>query len=285
MKIFNQITVNIPTLNEEKNIINCIKSIKKSGIKKIIVVDGGSIDKTIDLIKKSKIKYYITRKKGLSSQRALGIKKSKTKFIALIDADHRPTKSSFFKMLSDLSKSNYAAVQPILVSNKKKLNYFEKSYQKLTDINVNIKGPKKMIGMPALWRASIIKKNNFNPKITAGSDDTDISYRLFKKGYLFGSSSAKILNIHRSTLWQYVKKYLWYGKGDAQFILVHPHKLLSILTHQLFNYPIKYSIISLLRFDVFPIPFMIVAGVLRFIGMLLEFLRKILNFKEKINST
>ena len=84
-------------------------------------------------------------------------------------------------MLNDLDKFDYVAVQPIIVSKKKKnMNYFEKSYQKLCDINVNIKGVKKMIGMPALWRSSIIK-NNFNIKITAGSDDTDLSYRLSKK--------------------------------------------------------------------------------------------------------
>ena len=188
-------------------------------------------------------------------------------------------------MLSDLKKSGYAAVQPILVSDKKRLNYFEKSYQKLMDINVNVKGSKKMIGMPALWKASIIKKNNFNSKITAGSDDTDLSYRLSKKGYVFGSSSAKIFNVHRSTFLQYFKKYLWYGKGDAQFILLHPHKFLNILIHQLFTYPVKYTLITLFKFDIFPIPFMIAAGVLRFIGMLLEFMRRIFNLKEKIYST
>ena len=285
MKSLNEITVNIPTLNEENNILNCINSVKKSGIKKIIVIDGGSTDKTLKLIKKKNITYYIAKKKGLAFQRALGIKKSKTKYIALIDADHRPLKSSFLKMLNDLDKFDYVAVQPIIVSKKKNMNYFEKSYQKLCDINVNIKGAKKMIGMPALWRSSIIKKNNFNIKITAGSDDTDLSYRLSKKGYVFGGSSAIIYNVHRPSFLQYVKKYLWYGKGDAQFILIHPNKIFSILKHQLFNYPIKYPLISLLKFDIFPIPFMITAGYLRFIGMVLEFIRRILGLKDKIYST
>ena len=147
MKSLNQITVNIPTLNEENNILNCINSIKKSGIKKIIVIDGGSTDKTLKIVKKKNIKYYIAKKKGLAFQRALGVKKSKTKYIALIDADHRPIRSSFLKMLTDLDTSDYVAVQPIIVSKKKNMNYFEKSYQKLCDINVNIKGTKKMIGL------------------------------------------------------------------------------------------------------------------------------------------
>ena len=52
MKNLNSITVTIPTLNEEKNILSCIKSIKKSGIKNIIVIDGGSTDNTINILKK-----------------------------------------------------------------------------------------------------------------------------------------------------------------------------------------------------------------------------------------
>ena len=86
-----------------------------------------------------------------------------------------------------------------------------------------------MIGMPALWRSSIIKKNNFNIKITAGSDDTDLSYRLSKKGYVFGGSSAIIYNVHRPSFLKYVKKYLWYGKGDASLFLFIQIKFLVFL--------------------------------------------------------
>ena len=62
-----------------------------------------------------------------------------------------------------------------------------------------------MVGMPTLWKTKIIKKYNFDPKFTAGSDDTDLSYRISNKGYIFGHSSAIIYNIHRTTLKQYIK--------------------------------------------------------------------------------
>ncbi len=70
----NKITVNIPTLNEEKNIIDCIKSIKKSGIKKIIVIDGGSTDKTIKLIKSQKVKLIRVKKKDWHTKEVLVLK-------------------------------------------------------------------------------------------------------------------------------------------------------------------------------------------------------------------
>ena len=52
--MLDKITVNIPVLNEERNIEECIKSIRQSGIKKIIVIDGGSEDKTLTILKKFK---------------------------------------------------------------------------------------------------------------------------------------------------------------------------------------------------------------------------------------
>ncbi len=281
----NKITVIIPILNEEKNISSCIKSVKRSGIKKIIVVDGGSSDKSIKIVRKNKIKYFIAKNKGLGFQRALGVKNSKSKYIAMIDADHRPSKNVFLKLLKDLKDYNYVGVQPFLTQNKKKLNYFQKSYQALNNINVNKRGPKDVIGTPSLWKAKVLKSNNYNIKMTAGSDDTELCYRLKKKGLICGGSSVYVYNSYRQNFSQYLKKFLWYGKGDAQLIMIYPNILLSLIKHQLFNYPIKYSVISLAKFEIFPIPFFIFTGYIRFTGMIIEFIRKFLNIKEKIYST
>ena len=30
----------------------------------------------------------------------------------------------------------------------------------------------------------------------------------------------------------FIKKYLWYGKGDAQFVMKHPERFFSIIKHQ-----------------------------------------------------
>ena len=59
----NDITVTIPTLNEEKNIEECIISVKKAGIKKILIIDGCSNDDTLKIIKKHKVKLLSLKKK------------------------------------------------------------------------------------------------------------------------------------------------------------------------------------------------------------------------------
>jgi len=197
----------------------------------------------------------------------------------------RAKKNSFLVMLKDLEKSQYAGIEPKIKSSNKNLNYFDKSYQAIMEININKIGPRRMIGTPTLWKTKILKRNNFRPFFSASSDDTDVSYRIYKKGYIFGGSSAIIYHVHRSSFLQYVKKYLWYGKGDAQFVICHPERFLSILKHQLYNYPIKFSLISITNFNFFPIPFMFMSGILRFVGMLIEFSNKFLGRKDKIFST
>ncbi len=285
MKILNSITVTIPTLNEEKNIKNCIFSIRKSGIKNIIVIDGGSTDNTINIVKKIKnIKLYKVNRKGLAYQRKLGVIKSRTKFTALIDADMRPTKNSFKVMLNDLKKSKYAGIEAFVKSEKIE-NYFDRSYQQIMNININKIGPRNMIGTPTLWHTKILKKYNFDPFFTGPSDDTDLCYRIYQKGYIFGGSKAVIKHVHRSNFKDFTKKYLWYGKGDAQFILRHPERFFTILIHQLYNYPIKFSIISILRGNIYPIPFMFFSGYLRFAGMIIEILKRTVKTKERIYST
>tara|TARA_Y100001970_G_C14226807_1_gene856180 strand:- start:110 stop:961 length:852 start_codon:yes stop_codon:yes gene_type:complete len=278
------LTITIPTLNEEENIHDCLKSFIDTGSKNIIVIDGGSDDKTVEIIKKFDVKLIQVQKLGLANQRNIGISNVKTKYTALIDADMRGVEGSFEKMTEDLEKGKYdgveAYIKPVQIQ-----SYYDKSYQCIMEININKLGKRKMIGTPTLWKTKVLQDNNFDPYFSGPSDDTDLCYRLYSKGFIFGGSSATIKHVHRKDFSSYLKKYLWYGKGDAQFIIKHPERFFSILKHQLFNYPIKFSIISITKRQIFPIPFMIISGLLRFIGMIIEIISKIFIKKDRIYKT
>jgi glycosyltransferase involved in cell wall biosynthesis len=286
-KYLRQITVNLPTLNEQANIKKCVDKIRRAGIKKIIVVDGGSNDRTKFILKKLKVKFYETYNKGLAFQRNLAIKKTKTKYVAIINADERVQKNTFQKMLKDLKnyEAKCAGVQCQIISSNKKKNYFVSAFQTLADINLNKKGLRNMIGSPTLWKTSILKRNNWDPFFTGPSDDTDLCYRLSKKGYFFGSSEAVVKNAHRVNFFQYINKFLWYGKGDAQFIIKHPERLFHILKHQLYNYPLKFSFIAIIKLRLLYLPFFIVIGYSRFFGMFLFLIKNLFRVREKMYRT
>lgn len=81
----------IITLNEEKNITRCLKSLK--WVDEIIIIDSGSTDKTCDIAKKfsSKVKVFNNPWPGDGMQKCFGIEKTSHPWVIIIDADEEVT--------------------------------------------------------------------------------------------------------------------------------------------------------------------------------------------------
>ena len=128
-KIINKISIVIPVLNEERNILNLLDEIKKNLINKIkfeiIIVDDGSTDKTAHNIK-SNIKLYdnlmlILHKKnyGQSASLLTGIINAKYKYIVTLDGDGQNDPKD---ILTLVEKYNYNVPFFLVIGNRKKRN-------------------------------------------------------------------------------------------------------------------------------------------------------------------
>jgi glycosyltransferase involved in cell wall biosynthesis len=84
----NSLSVVIITKNEEHNIVDCVRSAKLVS-DDVIVVDSGSVDRTIELAISSGAKVFTTRWKGYGFSRNLGAFKAKKSWILALDADER----------------------------------------------------------------------------------------------------------------------------------------------------------------------------------------------------
>jgi glycosyltransferase involved in cell wall biosynthesis len=82
-----KITIIIPTLNEEEAISLVINDVLTNGYENIIVVDGNSIDRTVDNAKKFNVTILKQEGKGKTGAIATEIKHIKTPYFALIDGD------------------------------------------------------------------------------------------------------------------------------------------------------------------------------------------------------
>jgi glycosyltransferase involved in cell wall biosynthesis len=84
-----KISIIIPTLNEEKYIGRCLESIKNQTCKdyEIIVVDGYSKDKTVDIAKKIKAKIIKQKPSGFAKAKNEGARHAKGDILCFIDAD------------------------------------------------------------------------------------------------------------------------------------------------------------------------------------------------------
>lgn len=82
----------IPTYNAEKYLEKCLKSVVMQKYPKdkmeIIVIDGGSVDNTVNIAKRYNVRILDNLKRDAESGKFIGISGSKGEIIALVDSDN-----------------------------------------------------------------------------------------------------------------------------------------------------------------------------------------------------
>lgn len=111
----------IIVLNEESRIEKLMKNIN-GYVDEIVVVDGGSQDKTIEIVKKYGAKVYHRKwDNNFGAQRNFAIRKSKGDWVFIIDADETAS-HGLLKSLREFSKSRevsgYAFTRKNYINNK-----------------------------------------------------------------------------------------------------------------------------------------------------------------------
>ena len=86
-----EISVIVPTLNEENYIEGCLESISKQTIPRdkyeIIVSDGSSTDRTVEIANKYADLVVVSEKRGIWWGRNYGAEYARGRFLVFIDAD------------------------------------------------------------------------------------------------------------------------------------------------------------------------------------------------------
>jgi len=88
------VSVVIPTLNEENNIVTCLNSLSPQLDKndEVIIVDGGSEDSTVEICKEAGCEIFLAKGVGIGLSRGIGADKAKNEIIVSMDADSVPPK-------------------------------------------------------------------------------------------------------------------------------------------------------------------------------------------------
>ncbi|MFA6601159.1 MAG: glycosyltransferase family 2 protein [Candidatus Omnitrophota bacterium] len=85
----NSVSAVVITLNEERNIEDCLASVEWAD--EIVVVDGGSTDRTVEIARNAKATVYQIPFTDFSTQKNAALAKCTGDWILLIDADERVT--------------------------------------------------------------------------------------------------------------------------------------------------------------------------------------------------
>jgi len=85
---FEDVTIVIPTLNEEEAISLVLKDIQTQGYSNILVVDGNSTDKTLDIARQHRINVVQQKGRGKTGAIITALDYIRTPYFVLIDGDH-----------------------------------------------------------------------------------------------------------------------------------------------------------------------------------------------------
>lgn len=125
------ISVLIPTLNSERVLEDCLKSIVNQDYPKdkieIIVADGGSTDRTLEIAKKYKAKVYKNPLKTAEAGKAIALKHARGELVALIDSDNvLPDKNWFRMMVEPFGDSEIVGSEPWKFTYRKKDGFIDR---------------------------------------------------------------------------------------------------------------------------------------------------------------
>lgn len=249
--------------NEERRIEAALKSVVAEGAEEIIVVDGNSTDRTVEIARRYAHTVILSPQGGVAKDRQLGIDAAQHTIIAMIDADHRLKPGDLQSLWQDMQSFGFDVVQSgIHMSGK---GFWLAAENAAMRSFHHKPGPKTMIGTaPALYNKAVFADVRFEDNDPDVSDDADFSYRLTKTGkYTFGIGHTLIDQEHFASLTDYVKKFRWYGGHDAGFCRKHPERLPGFLFHLFIRYPIIRPLEAICKGEFMAVPWFWLATVCR----------------------
>jgi glycosyltransferase involved in cell wall biosynthesis len=254
------ISVIIPTKNAENCINECLASIRQNNPAEIIVVDGNSKDRTLEIARNYTEKIFSDGGKGTSAAHQLGAERSTQEYIVYVDADVIVPPGTLNTMLNEFITSGCTWIDAKLLL-KKCSTYWERAAAEHAKIILSKLGYHHL--MATLLKRSIVLEYGFNSSISIAGDDTDFYLRLKKGGEKFVTSTASVYTFARPDMRSYIKQRYRNGKGKANFIRKNPFNPL-VWPPLTMTYNIGFSII---KFRLYLIPYFLLGGVVETVAM------------------
>jgi glycosyltransferase involved in cell wall biosynthesis len=206
------ISVIIPTKNAERTREECLDSVVSNNPAEIIIVDGVSTDRTLDIARRYTEGIYSDEGKGPSYAHQLGTERATQEYISYVDADIVLPQGTLATMLAELN--DYINIQARILPASCSSYWERAAAQHIPLIQARLGG-----GLSAaLLRRDTVLKYKFDTFIKPAGDDMDFYFKLKRAGYKFGTSSACIYHHHRADLKGFIKQRFGFGRGTARLI-------------------------------------------------------------------
>lgn len=212
------ISVVIVAKNAEIKLKECLDSVQRNNPAEIIIVDGLSTDRTVEIAREYTHRIYSDEGKGLGYARQLGAEQATQEYISYVDSSVVLTEGALKTMLAELRGSGYVSVNATEMSKAKHSSYWDWAQEKQEWYSVNRRPDIVHLSTRAcLLRREVILKYGFDTS-ERYLDDIDLAIRLERDGYKSGISSAIFYRYHRADLKSFVRHCFFAGQVETRYI-------------------------------------------------------------------
>lgn len=208
----NQISAVVCCLDSITSIEECLKSLKESNVKEIIVVDGGSTDGSLDVAKKYADILLKDEGRGLGNARNIGLRRASGRYVLHSGPDNSYKEKELLKMLNYIDGTVMAVSSKTIVKSSGYLAKLLNIYKKARFFP----GEKNSIGTPLLCFTQTMQDNPFDES-QRWSDDAELCFR-WKKflGARFVITNAEVGEIGDFGFLELRTRWRMYGSSDFQ---------------------------------------------------------------------
>jgi glycosyltransferase involved in cell wall biosynthesis len=265
----NDLCVVVPVRNAEDIIEDCLASITRACPRQVIVVDGMSSDRTLEVVRRYPVTILSDEGAGLPAARLLGARTATTRHVALIDADVVLHDGALEQLLAEFLDGGYTALQAGLHSVSgdgywgRALAHHHRSGRS-----------KDWFGLVAtIFERDVLLRHGFDERFKSG-EDIDLRWRLQAAGAKLGVSRRTVVQHRFGDTWEFAKgQWLADGHGLGRMVAAHGLRAKLLLGLPLAAF-LRGSALSLVRRQPRWIPYYLCYVAFNYAGMFRELRRR-----------
>jgi len=258
------VSVVVPTRNAEDLLERCLESIQRSRPRELIVVDGNSTDRTLEIAARFGAHVLSDEGRGLPAARIMGAEAATSERVALIDADVVLPEGALANLLDEFEREGYAALQA------GQLSVSGPGYWGQALVNHHRTGrSKSWFGLVAtVFDRDVLLRYGFDARFLSG-EDIELRWRLRDSGEHIGVSERTVVE-HRYAADDFAfAKGQWLADGHGLGRMVVKHGVRGV---PLLGLPLAAAargiVLSLARRKPRWIPYYLAFVVFNYLGML-----------------
>ena len=247
------VTVIVPIRNAESMVEECLDSIFRANPHEVIVVDGKSTDRTLEIVGRYSAKVLSDDGRGVPAARMMGIKAAGSDIVVLIDVDIVLPDGALEALYAEYTEGAYDAIQAGLESISGP-SYWGQALA----MHHNRGRSKNWPGvMATIFRRQILLDYPFDERFRSG-EDIELRWRLQKANLKVGVSQKTIVK-HRfgDTYTVALDQFLQDGKGIGRMYAKYGFTALKLLFIPVAGC-VRGILLSLLRLEPKWIPYYLV---------------------------